>query len=150
MRRVSIFGATGSIGVQSLHVVEQLPDALRDLARQFDVAPVKGKSEPLVVYDLAWQPQGLTVIARLGFVPEWARPADSARARTSPVCSWATTAAPCISDRAGTPSESRFTPADRDSSVARCTAGSRSRASCPTACSRIRRAADAHAQTSRR
>ena len=38
-----------------------LSDGLQRIARRFDVAPIKGKREPLLIYDLPWQAQDLTV-----------------------------------------------------------------------------------------
>jgi adenylate cyclase len=60
--RVAAIAQGGQI-ITTQDVVNQLPDSLRQMARPFDHAPIKGKAEPLVVYDLAWQPQDLTVIA---------------------------------------------------------------------------------------
>ena len=62
--RVAAIAQGGQI-ILTQPVVDRLPDALRDLARRFDVAPVKGKRDPLLVYDLPWQPQDLTEIAPL-------------------------------------------------------------------------------------
>lgn len=55
-------------------VITQLPAALQALARRFDVAPLKGKREPMPVYDLPWQEQDLTEIASVDTV------------RTAPSC----------------------------------------------------------------
>lgn len=63
--RVAAIAQGGQI-ITSQTLVEQLPESLRRLARRFDTAPVKGKREPLVVYDLPWQSQDLTVIAPIG------------------------------------------------------------------------------------
>jgi len=60
--RVAAIAQGGQI-ITTQTVVDRLPDALARIARPFDVAPVKGKREPLLVYDLPWQQQGLTVIA---------------------------------------------------------------------------------------
>lgn len=60
--RVAAIAQGGQI-ITTQTVVDRLPDALARIARPFDVAPVKGKREPLLVYDLPWQQQDLTVIA---------------------------------------------------------------------------------------
>lgn len=60
--RVAAIAQGGQI-ITTQAVVEQLPASLRELARQFDSAPVKGKREPLMIYDLPWQPQDLTEIS---------------------------------------------------------------------------------------
>jgi class 3 adenylate cyclase len=44
-------------------VVDRLPDTLREIVRRFDVAALKGKRDPLVVYDLPWKTQDLTEIS---------------------------------------------------------------------------------------
>ncbi len=62
--RVAAIAQGGQI-ITTRAVVEQLPESLRQLARRFDTAPVKGKSEPLEVYDLPWQAEDLTVIAQV-------------------------------------------------------------------------------------
>ena len=62
--RVAAIAQGGQI-ITTRAVVEQLPDSLRRLARRFDTAPVKGKSEPLEVYDLPRQAEDLTVIAQV-------------------------------------------------------------------------------------
>lgn len=43
-------------------VLRQLPIALQKTAREFDKTTLKGKSEPIVVYDFPWQAHGLTQI----------------------------------------------------------------------------------------
>lgn len=60
--RVAAIAQGGQI-ITTQAVVERLPPAMQDLARQFDVAPVKGKREPLVLFDLPWQRKDLTMIA---------------------------------------------------------------------------------------
>ena len=60
--RVAAIAQGGQI-ITTQAVVEQLPESLRELARCFDTAPIKGKREPLMVYDLPWRPEDLTVIA---------------------------------------------------------------------------------------
>ncbi len=60
--RVAAIAQGGQI-ITTEDVVGQLPESLQQLARRFDAAPVKGKSEPLIVYDLPWQAQDLTVIS---------------------------------------------------------------------------------------
>jgi len=60
--RVAAIAQGGQI-ITTQTVVDRLPGALARIARPFDVAPVKGKREPLLVYDLPWQQRDLTVIA---------------------------------------------------------------------------------------
>lgn len=60
--RVAAIARGGQI-ITTQAVVDELPESLRELVRQFDSAPVKGKREPLLIYDLPWQPQDLTEIA---------------------------------------------------------------------------------------
>ncbi len=43
-------------------VLEQLPRTLQEIAREFDKTTLKGKSEPVIVYDFPWQLQDLTQI----------------------------------------------------------------------------------------
>lgn len=62
--RVAAIAQGGQI-ITTQTVVDRLPEALARIARPFDVAPVKGKREPLLVYDLPWQQQDLTVIASM-------------------------------------------------------------------------------------
>jgi class 3 adenylate cyclase len=62
--RVAAIAQGGQI-ITTQAVVDELPESLRELVRRFDSAPVKGKREPLLIYDLPWQPQDLTVIAPL-------------------------------------------------------------------------------------
>ena len=57
--------AQGGQTITTQAVVDRLPEELQRIARRFDVAPVKGKREPLLVYDLPWQAQDLTTIAKV-------------------------------------------------------------------------------------
>lgn len=59
-RIMSIAQAGQTIATQA--VLEQLPRYRQSEARKFDTANLKGKSEPMVVYDFPWQVQGLTQI----------------------------------------------------------------------------------------
>jgi class 3 adenylate cyclase len=59
--RVAAIAQGGQI-ITTQPVVDRLPERLAQIARLFDAAPVKGKREPLLVYDLPWQQQDLTVI----------------------------------------------------------------------------------------
>jgi class 3 adenylate cyclase len=62
--RVAAIAQGGQI-ITTRAVVERLSGSLRQSARRFDTAPVKGKSEPLEIYDLPWQAEDLTVIAQV-------------------------------------------------------------------------------------
>lgn len=59
-RIMSIAQAGQTITTKS--VLDQLPVRMQQMAREFDKTPLKGKSEPVVVYDFPWQDQGLTQI----------------------------------------------------------------------------------------
>lgn len=50
-------------------VVNLLPTALSNLARRFDEVRVKGKQEPLVIYDLVWRRDALTSLIHRGAAP---------------------------------------------------------------------------------
>ncbi len=43
--------------------VARLNDELKSYSREFDRAPVKGKKEPMVIYELIWQQEDVTSIA---------------------------------------------------------------------------------------
>ena len=58
--RVTAVAQGGQI-ITTQAVVDRLSDGLQRIARRFDVAPIKGKREPLLIYDLPWQAQDLTV-----------------------------------------------------------------------------------------
>jgi class 3 adenylate cyclase len=60
--RVTAVALGGQI-ITTQAVVDRLPEGLQRIARRFDVAPIKGKREPLLVYDLPWEEQDLTVTA---------------------------------------------------------------------------------------
>lgn len=62
--RVTAIAQGGQI-ITTQAVVEQLPLPLRSRVRRFDVAPLKGKRAPLLVYDLPWQQRDLTAIGPL-------------------------------------------------------------------------------------
>jgi len=54
--------AQGGQIIASEDVVKRFTDPFKDLARRFDRVKVKGKQEPIVVYDLLWQPALVTEI----------------------------------------------------------------------------------------
>ena len=54
--------AQGGQIIASEDVVKRLTDPFKDMARRFDRVRVKGKQEPIVVYDLLWQPALVTEI----------------------------------------------------------------------------------------
>ncbi len=58
--RVTAIAQGGQI-ITTQAVVDRSSEELQQIARRFDVAPIKGKREPLLVYDLPWQAQDLTV-----------------------------------------------------------------------------------------
>lgn len=49
----------------SENTVARLNDDLRSHVREFDRAPVKGKKEPIIVYEVVWQQEDVTSIAVL-------------------------------------------------------------------------------------
>lgn len=58
--RVTAVAQGGQI-ITTQAVVDRLSEDLQRIARRFDVAPIKGKREPLLVYDIPWQTQDLTM-----------------------------------------------------------------------------------------
>ncbi len=54
--RVTAVAQGGQI-ITTQAVVDRLPEGLQRIARHFDLAPIKGKREPLLVYDLPWKAQ---------------------------------------------------------------------------------------------
>jgi class 3 adenylate cyclase len=54
--------ARGGQIIASEDVVKQLESPFNTVARRFDRVKVKGKSEPIVIYDLLWQPAQVTEI----------------------------------------------------------------------------------------
>ena len=58
--RVAAVAQGGQI-ITTQAVVDRLSEELQRIARRFDVAPIKGKREPLLVYDLPWQTHDLTM-----------------------------------------------------------------------------------------
>ena len=54
--------AQGGQIVTTSYIVDRLPKSMHDLVREFDVVKVKGKQDPIDVYDLLWRPQDLTTI----------------------------------------------------------------------------------------
>ncbi|MGB5201796.1 MAG: adenylate/guanylate cyclase domain-containing protein [Sedimenticolaceae bacterium] len=58
--RVTAIAQGGQI-ITTQAVVDRLSKELQQIARRFDVAPIKGKREPLLVYDIPWQTQDLTM-----------------------------------------------------------------------------------------
>lgn len=62
--RVAAIAQGGQIIVTQA-IVDQLPGELYEMVRPFDLAPVKGKREPVAVFSLAWAPQDLTTVRSL-------------------------------------------------------------------------------------
>lgn len=54
--------ALGGQIIASADLVQRLGDVCRASARRFDRVKVKGKKDPMVVYDLLWQPSNVTEI----------------------------------------------------------------------------------------
>jgi len=61
--------AQGGQIIASEDVVKRFTDPFKDLARRFDRVKVKGKQEPIVVYDLLWQPALVTEILPTAATP---------------------------------------------------------------------------------
>lgn len=54
--------------IVSEDTVERLNDELKSDAREFDRAPVKGKKEPMIIYEVVWQQEDVTRMAAPGLI----------------------------------------------------------------------------------
>lgn len=70
--RMASIAKIGQI-VTTQSTVEQLPAVLKSSARFIDQAQVRGKKEPLAIYELIWQQEDITNLSSSAFSPNAAR-----------------------------------------------------------------------------